>query len=206
MALLSCTGISLDLGGRRILEDVTLSVGEAEVVGLAGPNGAGKTSLFEVLSGRQLNHGGDVLLDGTSIRLDAEGVIEIAGVQLAEGLGPWFRSADLGEFEAGKLRVLGRRDRVINSGGVKLALDLVERVVLEMPGVEDCAAVALEDAEWGQRVGLLIVGSPQSDAADRLRDRLGVAAVPKRTVVAPQLPRLDSGKPDYESARELLLG
>ena len=68
MALLSCTGISLDLGGRRILEDVTLSVGEAEVVGLAGPNGAGKTSLFEVLSGRQLNHGGDVLLDGTSIR------------------------------------------------------------------------------------------------------------------------------------------
>jgi len=68
MALLSCTSISLDLGGRRILEDVNLSVGEAEVVGLAGPNGAGKTSLFEVLSGRQLNHGGDVLLDGTSIR------------------------------------------------------------------------------------------------------------------------------------------
>ena len=53
-----------------------------------------------------------VALDGTSIRLDAEGVIEIGGVQLAEGLGPWFRSADLGEFEAGKLRVLGRRDRV----------------------------------------------------------------------------------------------
>ena len=30
--------------------------------------GAGKTSLFEVLSGRQLRHGGDVLLDGASIR------------------------------------------------------------------------------------------------------------------------------------------
>ena len=68
MALLSCTDISLDLGGRRILESVSLEVGEAEVVGLAGPNGAGKTSLFEVLSGRQLRHGGDVLLNGTSIR------------------------------------------------------------------------------------------------------------------------------------------
>ncbi len=68
MALLTCTDISLDLGGRRILEGVSLEVGEAEVVGLAGPNGAGKTSLFEVLSGRQLAHGGDVLLDGTSIR------------------------------------------------------------------------------------------------------------------------------------------
>ena len=68
MPLLSCTDITLDLGGRRILESVNLQVGLAEVVGLAGPNGAGKTSLFEVLSGRQLHHGGDVTLDGLSIR------------------------------------------------------------------------------------------------------------------------------------------
>jgi ABC-type branched-subunit amino acid transport system ATPase component len=68
MPLLSCTDITLDLGGRRILESVNLEVGQAEVVGLAGPKGAGKTSLFEVLSGRQLHHGGDVTLDGLSIR------------------------------------------------------------------------------------------------------------------------------------------
>ena len=68
MPLLSCTDITLDLGGRRILESVNLQVGQAEVVGLGGPNGAGKTSLFEVLSGRQLHHGGDVTLDGLSIR------------------------------------------------------------------------------------------------------------------------------------------
>ena len=63
MPLLSCNDITLDLGGRRILESVNLEVGQAEVVGLAG-----KTSLFEVLSGRQLHHGGDVTLDGLSIR------------------------------------------------------------------------------------------------------------------------------------------
>ena len=68
MPLLSCNDITLDLSGRRILESVNLEVGQAEVVGLAGPNGAGKTSLFEVLSGRQLHHGGDVTLDGLSIR------------------------------------------------------------------------------------------------------------------------------------------
>jgi ABC-type branched-subunit amino acid transport system ATPase component len=68
MPLLSCTDITLDLGGRRILESVNLEVGQAEVVGLAGPNGAAKTSLIEVLSGRQLHHGGDVTLDGLSIR------------------------------------------------------------------------------------------------------------------------------------------
>jgi ABC-type branched-subunit amino acid transport system ATPase component len=68
MPLLTCSDITLELGGRRILESVSLDVEQAEVVGLAGPNGAGKTSLFEVLSGRQLRHGGDVLLDGRSIR------------------------------------------------------------------------------------------------------------------------------------------
>jgi len=67
MALLSCSSISLELGGRSILENVSLDVEQAEVVGLAGPNGAGKTSLFEVLSGRQLRHGGDVVFDGESV-------------------------------------------------------------------------------------------------------------------------------------------
>lgn len=67
MALLTCSAISLDLGGRRILEDVNLQVEQAEVVGLAGPNGAGKTSLFEVISGRQLRHGGEVRLKDTNI-------------------------------------------------------------------------------------------------------------------------------------------
>ncbi len=67
MALLTCSEITLDLGGRRILEGVSLEVEQAEVVGLAGPNGAGKTSLFEVLSGRQLRHGGDVVFSGESV-------------------------------------------------------------------------------------------------------------------------------------------
>ncbi len=67
MALLSCSSISLELGGRSILEEVSLDVEQAEVVGLARPNGAGKTSLFEVLSGRQLRHGGDVTFEGESV-------------------------------------------------------------------------------------------------------------------------------------------
>jgi ABC-type branched-subunit amino acid transport system ATPase component len=46
-------------------------------VGLAAPTGAAKTSLFEVLSGRQLRHGGDVLLAGESIRsLDMRSRVE----------------------------------------------------------------------------------------------------------------------------------
>lgn len=59
-ALFSCTGITLDLGGREILRDINLHVDVGEVLGIIGPNGAGKTSLFEVLSGRMLPKSGTV--------------------------------------------------------------------------------------------------------------------------------------------------
>ena len=63
----ACNGIDLALGGRNILNNVSLSVSPGEMLGLIGPNGAGKTSLFEVLSGRYHPRRGDVLLDGRSI-------------------------------------------------------------------------------------------------------------------------------------------
>lgn len=67
MPLLACSNVGLSLGGREILRDVSLSVEEAEVVGLAGPNGAGKTTLFEVLSGRRRGHSGTVTFKGEDI-------------------------------------------------------------------------------------------------------------------------------------------
>jgi len=67
MTLLACSNVGLTLGGREILRDVSLSLGEAEVVGLAGPNGAGKTTLFEVLSGRRRGHSGTVTFAGEDV-------------------------------------------------------------------------------------------------------------------------------------------
>jgi len=58
--IFGCEGICLSLGGRQILEDVSLSVSPGEILGLVGPNGAGKTSLFEVLSGRYEAQSGSV--------------------------------------------------------------------------------------------------------------------------------------------------
>lgn len=58
--IFGCQGICLSLGGRQILDNVSLSVSPGEILGLVGPNGAGKTSLFEVLSGRYEAQAGSV--------------------------------------------------------------------------------------------------------------------------------------------------
>ncbi len=65
--LFSCQGISLDLGGREVLNDIGFDVAPGEVLGIIGPNGAGKTSLLEVLSGRYTAKSGNVQFKGETI-------------------------------------------------------------------------------------------------------------------------------------------
>ncbi len=44
MPLLAISGLRLAFGHSTVLHDVSLTVGEGEIVGLLGPNGAGKTT------------------------------------------------------------------------------------------------------------------------------------------------------------------
>ena len=51
ISALSVTDLSLDIGGAKILDGISLSVFQNETLGIIGPNGAGKTSFFNLLSG-----------------------------------------------------------------------------------------------------------------------------------------------------------
>jgi zinc/manganese transport system ATP-binding protein len=62
--LLRLEGVSVRLGGRDILRDVSFSIGPGQFTGLIGPNGAGKTTLLKVILGLQPVTSGAVLLDG----------------------------------------------------------------------------------------------------------------------------------------------
>ena len=53
--------------GRAVVKDVSLEVGQGEVVGLLGPNGAGKTTTFYMVVGLTPPDGGRVMLNDEDI-------------------------------------------------------------------------------------------------------------------------------------------
>jgi branched-chain amino acid transport system ATP-binding protein len=89
--LLRAEAVSVAFGGVRALGNVTLSVGEDEIVGVIGPNGAGKTVLLNVLTGF-VRAKGTVELRGTSIAGWSPQRIARAGVaRTFQGVRPFAR-------------------------------------------------------------------------------------------------------------------
>ncbi len=64
MSVLEVSGLSVRLGGRRVLHDVELSVEAGEFVGLIGPNGAGKTTLLRSILGIVRTESGRISVEG----------------------------------------------------------------------------------------------------------------------------------------------
>ncbi len=67
MRTLQTCEISKSYRGRRVVDDVSISVEQGEVVGLLGPNGAGKTTSFYMIVGLISPDSGRVLLDDECI-------------------------------------------------------------------------------------------------------------------------------------------
>jgi branched-chain amino acid transport system ATP-binding protein len=67
VALLELREVSLQFGGLRVIQDLSLHVDEGEIVSVIGPNGAGKTTLFNLVTGVYRPADGDIVLDGDSI-------------------------------------------------------------------------------------------------------------------------------------------
>jgi ABC-2 type transport system ATP-binding protein len=62
--LVEIRGLTVDRGGRRVLDGLDLTIEQGSVTGLLGPSGCGKSTLMRSLVGVQELAGGTVLVDG----------------------------------------------------------------------------------------------------------------------------------------------
>lgn len=67
MNAIEICGLCKSYGGRRVVDELRLSIGQGEIFSLLGVNGAGKTTAIRMLSGVTRPDGGDALLMGRSI-------------------------------------------------------------------------------------------------------------------------------------------
>ena len=70
MGILELHDVTLELGGKPILNKLSVDFWEGHVHALIGPNGAGKSTLANTIMGLPgyTHHTGDILLDGESLR------------------------------------------------------------------------------------------------------------------------------------------
>ncbi len=67
MSVLETRGCSIRFGGVQAARDVSISVGEWEIVGVIGPNGAGKTTTFNMITGFYTPNDGSVWFKGVDV-------------------------------------------------------------------------------------------------------------------------------------------
>ncbi|WP_131740141.1 AMP-binding protein [Actinomadura roseirufa] len=161
-----------------------------------------------------------VPLDGTRVALGPDGRIRLAGPALFSGYrlrpeesaaardGEWFVTRDLGALEDGRLRVRGRLDDVINTGGEKVVAGEVAAALSRHPRVHDVVVVGRPDPEWGERVTAVIVPVPGAATAPGLpelralvRETMPAYAAPHEVELVEAIPLLASGKPDRARLR-----
>ena len=150
-------------------------------------------------------------LPGVTFATNADGVVTIATSALGLGLwpdgplgSPWV-SGDRGDVAADRsVKISGRADRVIITGGEKVDPARVEQALLSSGLIKEVHVLGIADARWGEVVTACVIGPASAEAALRLAcDALEPAARPRRYAFVPSMPTNASGKPDREAIAKL---
>ncbi|GAB3497253.1 AMP-binding protein [Spirosoma knui] len=153
-------------------------------------NGAEATAVFTALPGVELG-------------LDERGCLHITSAATKFERVQTNDVADL--LDPIHFRLIGRADRVINSGGVKIQPEPIERIIQDVLAQHGLAprlfVVGLPDERFGQRLVVVTEGTPVQDeireqASELVRSRLGAYSVPKEQIAIPAFAETATGKID----------
>ncbi|MEQ1509943.1 MAG: ABC transporter ATP-binding protein [Sphingopyxis sp.] len=191
-------------GGKRALDDVSLSVPRGSIYGLLGPNGAGKSTLINILSGMVRKTSGTARIWGFDINADPRNAKRSIGIVPQEIVfDPFFTPFETLELVAGLygvtkkqrrslelLRAVGLEDKKdayarTLSGGMKRRL-LVAKALVHSPPIivldEPTAGVDIELRQqlWDyvQRLNhegvTVVLTTHYLEEAEQLCDRIAI--------------------------------
>jgi acyl-coenzyme A synthetase/AMP-(fatty) acid ligase len=142
--------------------------------------------------------------------VDVEGEITVGGPQMAIGYllddgsidpvrGKRIKTGDLGVKDAeGFIRVTGRTKDLIIRGGVNIAPQEIDEILLKHPGILDAAAVGVPDKIYGEEVVCYVVAKQHDLSEVSVKQHCGKflppAKLPKEVMFVTELPKSDRGK------------
>lgn len=158
--------------------------------------------------------------NGDDLELGEIGEICIRGPQVMEGYwqneeetdramlpGGWFRTGDVGRMdENGFIFIEDRKKDMIIVSGFNVYPNELEGVAVQMPGIEEAAAIGVPDEKSGEAVKLFVVSSDPSitknDVIEFCRNELTGYKVPRQVEFRDELPKTNVGKILRRALRE----
>ncbi|HEX4181422.1 MAG TPA: AMP-binding protein [Caulobacteraceae bacterium] len=116
-------------------------------------------------------------------------------------------SGDHATVEAdGTIRLLGRGNHCINSGGEKIYPEEVEEALKTHPAVQDALVFGVADARFGQAISAVVglapgAGAEGAELIEHVRGKLAAYKAPRRIAFTAKVPRAPNGKADYAGAK-----
>ena len=138
-------------------------------------------------------------LEGVSVSVNADGCLVINAPAVHDGL---LVTNDLAEIDGNRFRILGRKDNVICSGGIKIQIEEVEALLrphLSMPFM----ITKIPDARLGQQMVLLTEDADREQVETICHKVLPRYWQPRRIVSVSHLPLTETGKPARAAAERL---
>ncbi|MEY3547985.1 MAG: hypothetical protein RLZZ552_352 [Verrucomicrobiota bacterium] len=171
-ARLEAVGLAVELGGRRVVDGVSLTAEAGRIVAVVGPNGAGKTSLLRALAGL-VDSTGELQVAGEDPRrASAQANARRRAYCAQKPTCAWdYRVSDLGE-------IVGAPE-AFTAWLARLGLnELGERRLTRLSGGEQKAAhLAMAFASLADPFGTLLLLDEPADSLDVGRQALAAEAI-----------------------------
>jgi acyl-CoA synthetase (AMP-forming)/AMP-acid ligase II len=173
----------------------------ASDVGSSGPY-----TIFSKLCGdftARLADDGELLLRGSAVM---RGYLVNPALNAESYVDGWFRTGDLFSHADGGWRITGRKKEVLKVGGFSVSPASIEKVILDAPGVRNCA-VAVETLRSGGEALVAIVEGVNVEARavlDRCAAHFPPNQTPRRVMIVDALPLNAMRKVDRQAVQRMI--